>query len=262
VRAGSWFHQTECFGPVLGVMRADDLDHALAIQNGVPFGLTGGIHALDEAEIAHWLERVEVGNAYVNRHITGAIVRRQPFGGWKRSSIGPGAKTGGPRDVARFVRGGAGDAGAHAAPDDHERSYRRWWRDRYGVAIDRSGLRSERNVLRYRPLRSVAVRTGVDTAAADVASVRRAAAIAGVDLTVVGPGTADAELAEGVGRFDRLRLLAPVSDALRAAAHAADVAVDDTPVTGDGRVELPCWVREQAISRSVHRHGRVGRLQP
>ena len=103
VRPGSWFHRTECFGPVLGVMRADDLDHAIELQNAVDYGLTGGLHSLDEGEIERWLDRVEVGNAYVNRHTTGAIVRRQPFGGWKRSSVGRGAKTGGPDDINRFV---------------------------------------------------------------------------------------------------------------------------------------------------------------
>ncbi len=103
VRPGSWFHQTECFGPVLGVMRADDLDHAIELQSSTPFGLTGGIHSLDEDEVDRWLRRVEVGNAYVNRHITGAIVRRQPFGGWKASSVGGGPKAGGPNYVAAFA---------------------------------------------------------------------------------------------------------------------------------------------------------------
>ncbi|MFP9072269.1 aldehyde dehydrogenase family protein, partial [Enterococcus faecalis] len=87
---GSWSHLTEVFGPVLGVMRARTLDEAIALQNAVPFGLTGGLHSLDEDEIDTWLDRVEVGNAYVNRHITGAIVQRQPFGGWKASVVGPG----------------------------------------------------------------------------------------------------------------------------------------------------------------------------
>ncbi len=96
VRPGSWFHQTECFGPVLGVMRVADLDEAIEVQNAVAYGLTGGLHSLDPAEIAHWTDRVEVGNVYVNRHTTGAIVGRQPFGGWKRSSVGPTAKAGGP----------------------------------------------------------------------------------------------------------------------------------------------------------------------
>ncbi len=99
VRPGSWFHLTECFGPVLGIMRADDLDHAIALQNAPAYGLTGGLHSLDPREIDHWLARVHVGNAYVNRHITGAIVQRQPFGGWKASSIGPGHKPGGPNHL-------------------------------------------------------------------------------------------------------------------------------------------------------------------
>ena len=76
VAPGSWFHRTECFGPVLGVMAAADLDEAIEIQNGTDFGLTGGIHSLDPVEVATWLERVEVGNAYVNRATTGAIVAR------------------------------------------------------------------------------------------------------------------------------------------------------------------------------------------
>jgi RHH-type transcriptional regulator, proline utilization regulon repressor / proline dehydrogenase / delta 1-pyrroline-5-carboxylate dehydrogenase len=56
---------------------------------------------------------------------------------------------------------------------------------------------------------------------------------------------------------ERLRLLAPCDDPVRAASHDADIAIDETPVTHHGRVELPCWLREQAISRTVHRHGRV-----
>src|SRR4029077_5421223 len=93
-----------CFGPVLGLMRARDLDHAIALQNGTPFGLTGGIHTLDTDEIERWLEQVEVGNAYVNRHITGAIVRRQPFGGWKHSTVAGGEKPGGPAHLPPLGR--------------------------------------------------------------------------------------------------------------------------------------------------------------
>ena len=73
---------------MLGIIRADDLDHAIAIQNDSEFGLTAGLQALDPAEVERWLDRVEAGNVYVNRGITGAIVQRQPFGGWKRSSVG------------------------------------------------------------------------------------------------------------------------------------------------------------------------------
>ncbi|GMA32083.1 bifunctional proline dehydrogenase/L-glutamate gamma-semialdehyde dehydrogenase [Litorihabitans aurantiacus] len=97
VQPGSWFHLTECFGPVLGVMRADTLEEAIAWQNAVPFGLTGGIHSLDAGEIDRWLAAVEVGNAYVNRHITGAVVQRQPFGGGRGPRWGRVPRPGGRR---------------------------------------------------------------------------------------------------------------------------------------------------------------------
>src|SRR5262245_8333942 len=69
IQPGSFFHTTECFGPVLGLMRAEDIEEAVALANAVPFGLTGGIHTLDDREIARWQEHIEVGNAYVNRPI-------------------------------------------------------------------------------------------------------------------------------------------------------------------------------------------------
>ena len=104
VQPGSFFHRTECFGPVLGLMRADTLDQAIDLANAQPFGLTSGIQTLDDREIARWEGRIEAGNLYVNRPITGAIVGRQPFGGWKASSVGPGAKAGGPNYVLQLAR--------------------------------------------------------------------------------------------------------------------------------------------------------------
>jgi len=260
VRPGSWFHHTECFGPVLGVIRADDLDHAIRIQNAVAFGLTGGIHALDEAEIEEWLARVEVGNAYVNRHITGAIVRRQPFGGWKRSAIGPGGKPGGPGDITRFVR--LHCRGAVPTLAEARASYRSWWNTLFGVDVDASGLAAEANILRHRPVDGVLVRTGTDTDPAALALVEAAAEVVGVTMTLAGPDLDDDAVIDRLGGVERLRLLTDASDDVRRAAHVAHVAIDDTPVTGDGRVELPCWLREQAISRTRHRHGRLADATP
>lgn len=89
-------HLIEYFGPVLSIMTARNLESAIALQNAVDYGLTAGIHSLDPVEVRDWLSRVQAGNLYVNRGITGAIVERQPFGGWKRSSVGPSTKAGGP----------------------------------------------------------------------------------------------------------------------------------------------------------------------
>ena len=238
-------------------MRAENINHTVALQNGVAFGLTGGLHSLDDAEVDTWLEHVQVGNAYVNRHTTGAIVRRQPFGGWKRSAIGRGAKTGGPGDILRFVRFRRSTPPPNFAAATA--SYRRWWDEQFGIPIDRSGLRSEANFLRYRPVGPVLVRTGAETPPQDVESLRAAAEIAGAAIDMAGPDEDDGALAARLSRTgaERLRLLVPCDDALRRAAHASGIAVDETAVTHDGRVELPCWLREQAISRTMHRHGRI-----
>lgn len=103
VKEGSFSHQTEFFGPVLSVMRADHLSHAIRIANGTPYGLTSGLHSLDEREQNRWMKEIESGNCYINRGITGAIVQRQPFGGTKESSFGRGAKTGGPNYLMQLL---------------------------------------------------------------------------------------------------------------------------------------------------------------
>ena len=245
VRAGSWFHRTECFGPVLGVMRANDLDHALEMQNDVEFGLTGGIHSLDEREVAHWLERVEVGNAYVNRPTTGAIVQRQPFGGWKRSSVGCGPKAGGPFYVEAF-----GDWHlAEGCEPDGEAEFRAVWRECFAAEHDPSGLRSESNVLRYRPLPAVDLYVAPDADPAAVEIARLAASVAGVHPTlVVSPATGTAEC---------VRVIGSITDDGLAACHAAGVEVDLVQPVADAHIELRRWVREQAVSTTRHRHGRL-----
>ncbi|MDO5049212.1 MAG: bifunctional proline dehydrogenase/L-glutamate gamma-semialdehyde dehydrogenase [Actinomycetaceae bacterium] len=102
VEPGSEYHLIEYFGPILGVMRVDTLEEAVEAQNLVDYGLTAGLHSLDADEINYWLNEVQAGNVYVNRGITGAIVQRQPFGGWKRSVVGEGAKAGGPNYLFGF----------------------------------------------------------------------------------------------------------------------------------------------------------------
>jgi RHH-type proline utilization regulon transcriptional repressor/proline dehydrogenase/delta 1-pyrroline-5-carboxylate dehydrogenase len=100
----SFTHTAELFGPVLGVMKARELKEAIEFANGTPYGLTSGIQSLDQREINTWLANIEAGNLYVNRGITGAIVQRQPFGGFKGSGFGRGAKAGGPNYLTQLMR--------------------------------------------------------------------------------------------------------------------------------------------------------------
>jgi RHH-type proline utilization regulon transcriptional repressor/proline dehydrogenase/delta 1-pyrroline-5-carboxylate dehydrogenase len=259
VAEGSWFHLTECFGPVLGVMRARDLDHAIEIQNAVSFGLTGGIESLDPQEVSRWLDRVEVGNAYVNRHITGAIVQRQPFGGWKRSAVGPTAKAGGPDYVAAL---GRWHDDGDPTPDAVAAGYRAWWTPRQAGGHDATGLHSERNELRYRPLpRPVMVLVDEGTDPVQIERARIAATTVGTDVQIVTIAHADAAGATRGGDVSRVRALVPVGDGLRAAASASNVPIDDAPISCVAAIELPRWLRAQAISETMHRYGNVRRAR-
>ena len=103
VQPGSYTHMTELFGPVLGVMCADNLDQAIEWVNQTGYGLTSGLESLDEREQEHWKERIKAGNLYINRVTTGAVVLRQPFGGMGKSALGAGIKAGGPNYVAQFM---------------------------------------------------------------------------------------------------------------------------------------------------------------
>jgi RHH-type proline utilization regulon transcriptional repressor/proline dehydrogenase/delta 1-pyrroline-5-carboxylate dehydrogenase len=91
----------EIFGPLLAVERVRDVEHACDVVDGLPFALTGGLFARDPAVVRYVVERSPVGNLYVNRGITGAMVGRQPFGGNRLS--GTGSKAGGPDYLRHFV---------------------------------------------------------------------------------------------------------------------------------------------------------------
>lgn len=102
-KAGDFCHMNELFGPVLSVMLAEDLDHAIEIVNATGYGLTSGLESLDKREQERWKEKIIAGNLYINRGTTGAIVLRQPFGGMRKSAIGSGKKAGGFNYVSQFM---------------------------------------------------------------------------------------------------------------------------------------------------------------
>lgn len=235
VQPGSRFHREEFFGPVLGIMHATSLSHAIELQNAVDYGLTAGLHTQNPDDLAMWLDRVQAGNLYVNRGITGAIVQRQPFGGWKRSSVGAGAKAGGPNYLMGLGRwrptsGSPASATLHlrgldtrivslieaAQPSLGYEAFE-WlrraalsdaiaWDREFGQVRDVSGIGVERNLFRYRPVDSVAVRATADASWQAVLRVAVAGLRAGSAMTLsapVGlPQTVRRVLAdEGVGVF-------------------------------------------------------------
>jgi RHH-type proline utilization regulon transcriptional repressor/proline dehydrogenase/delta 1-pyrroline-5-carboxylate dehydrogenase len=304
VREGGFTHRSELFGPLLAVMRADDVDHAIRIANGTGYGLTGSLHSLDEREQHRYRETIEVGNVYVNRGTTGAIVRRQPFGGRKLSVFGPGAKAGGPNYVLQLSRvrqcgwpapGPAPHAAVAEVLADLERplaaaeertvlrraagSYSEAWREHFAVDRDPSRLLGQDNLFGYRPVAGMLLRLGPGAGALAASSALAAARTCGMTLAIslaesdgealgylaklgAWPHVVESEDAlvarlesDGVGR---LRCLGDLGDGLRAAATAAGVHCETSPVLANGRVELLRYLREQAQSIDYHRHGNLG----
>lgn len=269
IQPGSEYHLTEYFGPVLGVMSADTLEDAIDYVNAVPYGLTSGIHSLDPEEIATWTERVTAGNLYINRGITGAIVRRQPFGGWKRSAIGPGAKAGGPNYLLGLTDWTDAPDTVPEAPDDRATQLvetvapylddqdAQWLAqavasdavvvETYTGQRDISHLKVEINVLRYRPV-PVHVRL-TETSSRALAQLLRvtAAGLRVQDAVATGEGTgalpnivvslpqdAPRELANVFADTNMYVVFEDSSAWLR---RAAGVAQSD-PADGSGRIRL------------------------
>jgi RHH-type proline utilization regulon transcriptional repressor/proline dehydrogenase/delta 1-pyrroline-5-carboxylate dehydrogenase len=243
-------------------MPAPDFETALRWQNDVPFGLTAGLQSLDQAECQHWIDHVEAGNVYLNRGTTGAVVRRQPFGGWKRSSVGPTAKAGGPHYVD----------GLRNWPNvtDVESSVRElttWWRDVGSRARDESGLTVEANVTRFRhELAPVIVRVDENFSAVDEHLITSIARITGTKVVLSARHqvkSATHVIIESVdqliARIEGVSKVRWLSHELAPAVALLDqgVSLDRRPLAQSGYVEGPRWFLEQSIAMTWHRYGNV-----
>jgi RHH-type proline utilization regulon transcriptional repressor/proline dehydrogenase/delta 1-pyrroline-5-carboxylate dehydrogenase len=218
VRPGGYTHTTEFFGPVLGVMRFTKLAEAVALVNQTGYGLTSGLESLDDREWEYWQEHIRAGNLYFNRVTTGAIVLRQPFGGWGKSVFGPGLKAGGPNYVVQFMEVAdavpARSAGMPAKPaladlcarlrsrtgelgaDGDQQyaricaavlSYERAYRDEFGIPHDHFRLIGQDNYRRYLPVADVRIRVHPQDTAFDLFARVSAAHSVGSRVTVSTP---------------------------------------------------------------------------
>jgi 1-pyrroline-5-carboxylate dehydrogenase len=102
VKPGDTVEQEEIFGPVLALIKANDYDHALQIANDTQFGLTGAVYSADDAKLQRARKEFHVGNLYLNRKCTGALVGVHPFGGFNMS--GTDSKAGGRDYLLLFMQ--------------------------------------------------------------------------------------------------------------------------------------------------------------
>ena len=102
VDANARIAQEEIFGPVLAVIKVKDFDEGLAVANGTEYGLTGALYSNDRLRLERARHEFHVGNLYLNRKCTGALVDVQPFGGFNMS--GTDSKAGGRDYLPLFMQ--------------------------------------------------------------------------------------------------------------------------------------------------------------
>lgn len=295
VKPGGETHTTEFFGPLLAVIPAKDLSQAIHIANSTPYGLTAGLHSLDTGEQQYWQRKIEAGNLYINRTITGAIVNRQPFGGTKASSFGIGMKAGGPHYLVQFCTSTSSSglyrtdlpASLHILQEyvatcalssadkrlwnEATLSYSYWWTHYFSQPQNRPVV-GEENVLTFEP-RTIVFLLDTSDALLDILLVFAAAAICGAQLIVAGSQsindlrpiityfrwqliTHEASPIETVPS-PHIRMLHPPDAALafRLAPHIS--CLDTLPPHHHGRVELIRYLREVTLSYDFHRYGNL-----
>ena len=216
VKPGSDAHMIEFFGPLLGVMCAENLGHAIDLVNQTGYGLTSGIESLDEREHEEWKALTRAGNLYINRGTTGAMVLRQPFGGMRKSALGAGIKAGGPNYVSQFIDyDETGFPSVGAISKDHPllrlsqkwqrkldagdlaklktdlektiyaiRSYLYQYEQEFSREKDYFHLRGQDNIVRYLPIDTVIIRLHADDSLFETLARIAAATISGCKIEI------------------------------------------------------------------------------
>jgi RHH-type transcriptional regulator, proline utilization regulon repressor / proline dehydrogenase / delta 1-pyrroline-5-carboxylate dehydrogenase len=300
VQPGSWFHQTECFGPVLGLIRAADAAEGLRIQADGSAPLAAALFSLDRREMAGWCAAIEAPSLFINRPPQDVRPPSQPGGAWDQAATGTGFLAGGPNHIASFCHWVQTEIPPHQAELAPEvldllatmkrwmkkdedrlvveaaaRSYRHFWESEFSVEHVRT-LPGETRVFRYLRLpRGVLLRMGEPLDLPCLAGAVLAALTTGTRLELSlsrNSAFADAlgvatsietndqlarRLATGADRFDRLRVTQPIPPDVSEAARTIHLPVIYRQIVANGRLELPNFLREQSITRAIHRHGIV-----
>jgi len=248
VQPNSWTHMNEWFGPVLGIMKAPNLKKAIEWQNATEYGLTAGLHSLSTKECNYWLKNVEAGNLYINRPITGAIVKRQPFGGWKKSSFGPTVKAGSsfyPRIFRRFDK-----------VEDYDKlllDLREVWKDQ-SKKNKTDDLESEYNYSILHPYQNVLVVIDQKSNPEQKKYLDSIKKMFGIKINEI--NFSQLEDNESLNTYSLVRWLSNKS--VPHWIYKFEFSIDTSQIVQNAQRELNSWVREQSVSITNHRYGNIG----
>lgn len=276
VRPGNFSFHTELFGPLLSVCCIENLEEGINLVNELDYGLTSGLQSLDEEEQHIWREKLEAGNLYINRGITGAIVNRQPFGGMKRSAFGAGLKAGGINYCLNFVR----IRDKQDSTMNYQDSYRSAWEEEFSKGRDINKLYGEQNVFRYLPVKNMVLRIYRDDHLDDVRRIIYAARVCRVPLTIsVHPEErrlpeisrmsnsvlieTREQFKKTMGQYERIRACSPdLPREIYEKAASLDKYIATAPPVNEGRIELLNYLKEQSITFEYHRYGSINEIPP
>lgn len=245
VKKGSFTHQTEFFGPVLGVIKYSRLEEAIDVVNSTPYGLTSGLFSLDPREMNIWKEKIIAGNLYINRTVTGAIVERQPFGGTKESFYGCGFKAGGPNYLFAY-------ANKENKSSSNKITYDAFFKGYFSKKHDPAQILGQDNLLSYVPHKKV-------YAFGDKEDLKWVIEACKVTHTPLETFQGDEEdFIKHLPDRAIVRLTKPPSDYLSKELNLRACMVYQGPPLANGRVELLNYLREVALSYDYHRYGNLG----
>ncbi len=296
VKPVNYTFKNELFAPLLSVVCIDSLEQGIEYANSSEYGLTAGLQSLNEEEHQIWRNRIEAGNLYINRGITGAIVRRQPFGGMKRSAFGGGIKAGGPNYVSCFVELWENELPkvvthtpfSEFVPEEKDKnrlnfaavSLEEAWQEEFSKEKDVSHIYGEENKFRYLPLKNVGFRIKRSDSLTDVLIVLLATDTAGTPLTV-SISTDDSKLQaieSALGKLKKAQLkkqsaetfikememyervrtcTAELSEEFYQKAAELGMHIANNKPLAEGRLELLHYLKEQSIAYEYHRYGSI-----
>ncbi|MBI34301.1 MAG: hypothetical protein CMP67_02950 [Flavobacteriales bacterium] len=255
-------YNNELFGPILCVMKANDLNEAIELANGTPFGLTNGIETLSIDEINHWKNKITAGNLYANRSTTGAIVERQPFGGMKASSFGFGMKAGGPNYVLQFIN----FEPEKTSLSNIEKNFSKIYEEHFSRETDSSKIRGQHNIFRYLKAKKILILSDKKTKNEYLKIVLTACKVLNIpfDHIVLNDYFASNNnynlnhLLDHIGDETIIRsLVSSLPEDFVKNCHKKSLHIYNKTPIANGRFELLNYLKEQSLSINYHRYGNL-----
>ncbi len=259
-------HKTEFFGPILAIMEIDSLEDGIELANLTGYGLTSALESLNEGEHEIWKESLKAGNLYINRSTTGAIVLRQPFGGMGKSAFGSGIKAGGFNYITQFID-------FSNSQINIKQDYEQCFESYFAKEFDYVNIKGQQNITRFLKLESLAIRVesgdktdiSLSLLAGKLCVKRVLLSVSSKNLlsNIEIPFSFEVEVESEekfiakMNRFERVKFIGENPLKILKEASKTGLFIIRRKSTGEGRIDLLSYLKEQSVSYNYHRYGLI-----